>query len=404
MKKTLMRIIIDVLILAVIFSAFFFILRAKISRLEYVPMPPQYELDIEKVVIKEGDKFSATFKNTRLSNKDTSDILKALKKNVNINRSMPGDFYEVLYSSSTREWSKFWYYPSGKDFYSLSKSSDGAVVSQKKSLAVSSETFKKSGTIESSLWESMSAAGIPADIILSFADIFAWQMDFLTDTRKGDTFKVIYEIETVSKKDSKLSARIIAAQYGSGAKIFNAVLFKTPDGKSGYFDENGKSVKSAFLKAPLQFSRISSYFSASRMHPILKIARPHLGIDYVAPAGTPVSAIGDGTVIKSAYSGGDGNFGIVKNSNGYETHYGHLSKYGRGIRKGVRVSQGQVIGYVGSTGLSTGPHLDFRIARNGSFFNFLNMKTPPNTELKGKDKEAFNAFKDTIFAELPLTK
>ncbi|MDR2251846.1 MAG: M23 family metallopeptidase, partial [Endomicrobium sp.] len=233
------------------------------------------------------------------------------------------------------------------------------------------------------------------DVIRAFADIFAWQMDFLTDTRQGDSFKIVYEIENVKKRETKLSSRVIAAEYKTSSNSYKAFYFKTKNGTEGYFDEKGKSVKSAFLKAPLQFSRISSFFTEKRFHPILKITRPHLGIDYAAPSGTPVSSIGGGIVLKAHYSGGFGNLVIIKHANGYETYYGHLSKYAKGIKAGSKVKQGQVIGYVGMTGLATGPHLDFRIKLNGKFFDYLKMKQSPSIALSGIDKINFeNNIKD----------
>ena len=139
-----------------------------------------------------------------------------------------------------------------------------------------------------------------------FTDIFAWQIDFLTDTKQGDIFKLMYEVEYIAKKNKKLTSRIIVAQYQTPSRTYNAFYFKTKEGEDGYFDENGKSVKSTFLKAPLQFRRISSIFTTSRVHPILKYARPHLGIDYAAPKGTPVSSVGNGTIAKAQCSGGFG--------------------------------------------------------------------------------------------------
>lgn len=395
-KKALLYLIILILCFALVFG----ILHKKISNLEYTPVPQQQELDIEKIVIQQGDVLALTLKKSRLSAQDAADIIKELRKNININKCMPGDFYEIVYSNETGEWTNFWYYPSGAEFCSIKRASDGTITSSKQKLSVTSADYAVSGTIESSLWGAMQPHGVSADIILSFADIFAWKMDFLTDTRKGDAFTVLYEVQSVSKKDIKLSSRIIAAQYKSGSKVYNAIYYTTKSGNGGYFDEEGKSVKSAFLKAPLQFRRISSHFTTSRMHPILKYARPHLGIDYAAPAGTPVSAVADGTVTTSKYSGGFGHLVILKHSNGYETYYGHLSKYGRGIRKGARVTQGQIIGYVGSTGLSTGPHLDFRIKKDGKFFNYLNMKQPPTTELKSADKRDFLDYSQEILNRL----
>ncbi|MCL1971618.1 MAG: peptidoglycan DD-metalloendopeptidase family protein [Endomicrobia bacterium] len=401
MNKKFGRLYIYIIVFFVTAAIYSCILYVKISNLEFKPEPPEYVMDIEKIEVNYGDSFDSALAKSRLSESDKTEIKKELAKlGFRIGKINSGDFFEVVYSTASGQWTNFWYHPSGDFFYSIKKSTDDSIEASKKLLGRMVTDFNASGTIASSLWAAMAEQDVPANIIMSFADIFAWQMDFLTDTRKEDTFKVFYQIETVSKKDTRLSSKIIAAQYKSGAKIYNAILFKTSDGKYGYFDENGKSVKSAFLKAPLQFSRISSFFNPKRMHPILKIPRPHLGIDYAAPTGTPVSSIGDGTVKKSEYSGGYGNLVVVKHSNGYETYYGHLLKYGRGIKRGARVNQGQIIGYVGSTGLSTGPHLDFRISKNGKFINFLTMSTPPTTTLSGKDKEAFDSFKDEIFAKL----
>ncbi|MDR1196577.1 MAG: peptidoglycan DD-metalloendopeptidase family protein [Endomicrobium sp.] len=377
------------------------VLYAKISRLEFKPAPAEYVMDIEKTVIDYGDSFDAALKKTRLTESDKSEIKKELKNlKFNIGKIKAGEFFEIVYSTSTAEWINFWYYPEGESFYSIQKNSGGTINSSQKTLGKTVSAFNMSGEISSSLWSAMEGQGVPAGIILSFADIFAWQMDFLTDTRQGDTFRVIYEFETANKKNTQLSSKIIAAQYKSGKKIYNAILFKTAKGDSGYFDENGKSVKSAFLKAPLQFRRISSTFNLNRMHPILKIRRPHLGIDYAAPTGTPVSSIADGTVTMAQKNGGYGNYVEVRHSNGYVTSYGHLSKYGGAIKRGARVRQGQIVGYVGTTGLSTGPHLDFRMKKNGKFINFLNIKMPPSTALSGKDKETFNNYKEEIISQL----
>ncbi|MDR1942081.1 MAG: peptidoglycan DD-metalloendopeptidase family protein [Endomicrobium sp.] len=364
------------------------VLYLKISNLQYAPAAQNYEPDIEKIVIESGDMLALTFDKTRLSKEDSLQILKELGKNLNVNRCRPGDFYEILYLPDG-SWKAFWYYPSGQEFISIKKSPDSALTSSKAKLAVIISQKQASGTIESSLWDAMSEQSAPPDIIMSFADAFAWQIDFLTDTRQGDEFKIIYETQETAKKGEKILSRIIAAQYKTSSKTYNAFYYKTSGAGAGYFDEEGRSVKSAFLKAPLQFTRISSHFTKARKHPILKYVRPHLGIDYAAPSGTPVSAIGDGIVTISQYSGQNGNLVKIKHSNGYESSYGHLSKYGRGIKKGVRITQGQIIGYVGMTGLATGPHLDFRIKKDGKFFNYLTMKQPPTTKLSGKDKQDF---------------
>lgn len=359
--------------------------------------------EVETIVIQPGDVFGKTFEQTKLSKQESLKILAELKKYININKCKPNEFYEITYSTDTaieQTWTNFKFFPEGQYFYSIDKSTDNVLTSEKLELQTTSQTFEVSGTIESSLWESMSNSKIKPAIILDYADMFAWHIDFLTDCRPGDTYKLIYEVKTLEKKDTVLSSEIIAGQYITATSTNTAIRFTNSKGDEGYFDENGKSVKSAFLKAPLQFKRISSYFTKKRFHPILKYYRAHEGIDYAAPIGTPVSAVGDGTVTKSQYSGGYGNLVIIKHPNGYETYYGHLSKYGKGIKKGVRVKQGQVIGYVGSTGLSTGPHLDFRIKKNGSFFNYLTMKMPPTYTLTGKDKEDFDLYKQELINKL----
>jgi len=359
--------------------------------------------EVETVIFQPGDVFIKTFEQTKLSTKDGYTILNELKKKVNVNKCKPDEFYEITYSTDTsveQTWTNFKYFPQGQYFYSIDKSSDNVLTCEKIELQTTSKTFEISGTIENSLWESMTSQKINPTIILDFADMFAWQIDFLTNCRQGDKFKVIYEIKTLEKKDTVISSTILAGRYITSTSSFTAIRFEDSKGNERFFDEEGKSVKSAFLKAPLQFKRISSYFTKKRLHPILKYYRAHEGIDYAAPIGTPVSAVGDGTVKKSQYSGGYGNLVIIKHPNGYETYYGHLSKYGKGIKKGAHVKQGQVIGYVGSTGLSTGPHLDFRIKKNGKFFDFLKMKMPPALTLKGTDKENFNLYKESLITKL----
>lgn len=354
----------------------------------------------DTVVIEKGDVLSKTFEQTKITNKEAFVVMQELKKYMNINRCKPDEFYEITYSSDTSTWTNFKYYQEGKYYYELNKSTDNIITSQKKELPTNKKTYEMTGTIETSLWQSMSDLNISADIILAYADVFAWQIDFLTDPRQGDEFKLIFSVETLEKKQTVVSTEILAGQYITATSINTAIQFINSKGDEGYFDETGKSVKRAFLKAPLQFKRISSYFTKKRYHPILKYYRAHEGIDYAAPIGTPVSTIGDGVVTKSQYSGGYGNLVIIKHPNGYESYYGHLSKYGKGIKKGVRVKQGQVIGYVGSTGLSTGPHLDFRIKKNGKFFNYLTMKMPPSYTLTGKDKEDFEVLKNSLIEKL----
>jgi len=240
-----------------------------------------------------------------------------------------------------------------------------------------------SGTIASSLWESMSARGVPPDLILDFADVFSCSVDFLTEVRAGDKFELVYESMSVPG-GRIVSKKILAAVYEgkeTGRKMAGYY-------KGNYYDERGDSVVNMFLRAPLHFRRISSYFTLKRFHPILKYVRAHLGIDYAAPSGTPVSAVADGTVLSAGWNGGFGNYIEIRHAMGYVTAYGHLKGFRKGLRRGMHVSQGEVIAYVGSTGLSSGPHLDFRVRQNGKPLNFLKIKHRSGGSLGGKDKTA----------------
>ena len=388
--------------LYILISVFFIFVGCSGKKEQQAEQLPVEEVpETETFTFEKGNTLNELLHKSKLTSEEVTEILAELKKILNINNCMPNDFYEVTYSTLIPSWQNFKYFPStGIFFYELTKSTENVIEGQKIRLETTKNTYEISGTIENSLWNSMAAENVSPNIIISFTNMFAWQIDFLTDTRKGDKFKIIYETETLTKTQNIISTKILAGQYKTANHTFNAIAFTDSKGYETYFDENGKSIKSSFLKAPLQFKRISSYFTKARFHPILKYYRPHEGIDYAAPTGTPVSTIGDGVVIKSQKSGGYGNLVIIKHPNGYSTYYGHLSRYGKGIKKGVRVRQGQVIGYVGATGLATGPHLDFRIKLNGKFLNFLKLKMPPNVTLQGQDKVKFNEYKTGILQKL----
>jgi murein DD-endopeptidase MepM/ murein hydrolase activator NlpD len=369
------------------------VLDFKISKLPFINKPDQQlTFDTETIAIQSGDVIATSLSRSSFPVSDYGMVLSELKKYMDINRVSPNDFYEIRYYPQSKSWFSFSYYPANSiEFYSVKKSSEGDLFSSVETLQTSIIESKKEGAIESSLWEGMRSKGVSPEVILEFADIFAWQIDFLTDTQKGDEFKIVYEETILNKKNTVHLAIIKAAQYKSANRIYDAVFFESADGKrKGYFDLDGKSLQSLFLKAPLQYRRISSYFTGARFHPVLKYVRPHSGIDYAAPEGTPVSTIADGTVINVARDEAYGNFITVRHSNGYESSYGHLSKFASGLRKGLSVKQGQVIGYVGKTGIATGPHLDFRVRQNGRLINFLSIKQPPQATLTGEDKASFS--------------
>lgn len=244
-----------------------------------------------------------------------------------------------------------------------------------------------SGTIETSLWESMMAADANPMLAVELSEIFAWTIDFF-GIQQGDRYKVIYEESFVDSSSLGID-KILGAWIYHNKQDFWAIPF-IQDSVRSFFDEEGNSLRKAFLKAPLRFSRISSGFSHSRYHPVLKIRRPHHGVDYAAPTGTPVHTVGDGIITKVGYQkGGGGNYVKIKHNSVYSTTYMHLSGFGKGVRQGVYVKQGDVIGYVGSSGLATGPHLDFRFYKNGSAVNPLKVEAPPVEPVHEANRSAF---------------
>jgi len=249
------------------------------------------------------------------------------------------------------------------------------------------------GELGGSLYESLLAAGADANLVMRFADLLAWQVDFLTEPRDGDRFRILVQTEHLDGEDLGFG-NILAAEYRGDRATARAVRYRDVAGELDWYDDEGHSVRRAFLKSPLNYRRISSGFTSARRHPILKTVRPHWGVDYAAPQGTPVSALGSGVVDFAGRKGGYGNYVEVRHSSTYTTCYGHLWKFARGIRRGTRVEQGQVIGYVGSTGLSTGPHLDFRVRKNGGYVNPLRLDAPPGRSIGAADRERFAALRD----------
>ena len=244
-------------------------------------------------------------------------------------------------------------------------------------------------TIKSSLWNDMLAAGISPQLIVPLSEIYAWSVDFF-GLQPGDRFRVLYEQR---KCDDEIIAvdTIYYAEFVRDGKMIPAIMFDQGDNGNLYWNEKGESLRKAFLKAPLKFTRISSGFSYHRKHPVTGKVRAHTAVDYAAPTGTPVMTIGDGTVISAGWTNGGGNTVKVRHNSVYTTSYMHLSRYGAGIKAGVRVRQGDVIGYVGSTGMSTGPHLDFRVWKNGTPINPLKMDSPPSEPIKPENMPALDS-------------
>jgi murein DD-endopeptidase MepM/ murein hydrolase activator NlpD len=280
--------------------------------------------------------------------------------------------------------------------------SDGVMKAELLQRSVETKEVEVGGYIYGSLYASLSRLGEKDELVANYADIFEWDIDFFKDLKEGDSFRIIFEKKYVDGEPHGYG-NILAAELTNNGKVYQAIGYMRK-GKLEYFSPDGKAMKKAFLAAPLKFSRISAGFSSHRFHPILKRTRPHYGIDYAAPRGTPVRAIGNGRVILAGWAGGAGKAIKIQHDREISTVYCHLSKFAGGIRSGATVSQGQVIGYVGSTGLATGPHLDFRFLRNGKYINFLSLKSPQAEALSSAEVAQFKTVSADVIQQLSTVK
>lgn len=271
---------------------------------------------------------------------------------------------------------------------------DSMLVSQKqKNISYYLDTV--AGTINNSLWLSLDSKGADVNIANELSDIYGWTIDFF-GIQKGDSYRVFYE-NILADGDTIGLNRVISAQFTHTGETYKAYYFATDSLGGEYFDEKGNSMRKTFLKAPLRYKRISSRFSHRRFHPVLKIYRPHHGIDYAAASGTPVYSIGDGLVVKTGYQRrGGGNYVKIRHNSTYTSVYMHLKGFAKGLHAGKRVKQGQLIGYVGATGLATGPHLDFRVYKNGTPINPLHIKSTPAKPVPDSLMARFESWRDSL--------
>jgi murein DD-endopeptidase MepM/ murein hydrolase activator NlpD len=286
-----------------------------------------------------------------------------------------------------------------RDIYRLRPGQGEALLATHREVPLERRVIHLSGKVHGSLFETMVALGEGPDLVHDFADIFAWDIDFSRQTRPGDRFRAIFE-KFYDRDGFVRYGKVLAAQYSTGTDTFVAVYFEDDDGYGDYYRPDGSSVRRTFLRAPVRYTRISSRYSKSRYHPILKVRRPHEGVDYAAPVGTPVWAVADGVVTFRGWSGGFGRLVKIRHPNGYTSYYGHLARYAAGIEKGSRVRQRQVVGHVGMTGLTTGPHLDYRLKANGRFVDPLRVRLPRGKPVYAKNRERFVSERDSLLREL----
>ena len=316
-------------------------------------------------------------------------IVQKTKPVFNVRKMKVGNRYSLFLTGDTaKQLNHFVYEIDNTDYMVISLSDSITVYRDAKEIVTVPKTA--TGVIHSSLWNAMTDNNVHPVLAIELSEIYAWTVDFF-GIEKGDYFKVMYDENYVDSTSIGVG-KVHAALFHHRGHDYYAFNFEE-DSTWNFFDEEGQSLRKAFLKAPLKFSRISSKFSHSRLHPVLKIRRPHHGIDYAAPSGTPVHALGDGRVIAKAYQKrGGGNYVKIKHNSVYTTVYMHLKGFAKGLNKGDHVQQGQLIGYVGTTGLSTGPHLDFRVFKNGRPVDPLKIDAPPVKPVKEENRPHYNAF------------
>lgn len=321
------------------------------------------------------------------------------RKVFDVRKIKVGNKYVFLKTRDSIPTAKYWIYEIDRTSYAVFRLTD-SIAAWRGEKEVITKVEHVGVEIKSSLWNAMSEAGCDYSLILELSDIYAWTIDFF-GIQPGDSCKVIFEEKYIAGDTVPFGIGNVIASYfknkGEGKYAFSF----EQDGKKEYFDENGDNLRKAFLKAPLNYRRISSTFSEARLHPVHKIVRPHHGVDYAAPSGTPVQSIGDGTVVAKGWDKkGGGNYLKIKHNSTYTTTYMHLKGFAKGISQGSKVKQGQTIGYVGMTGTATGPHLDFRLQKNGTYIDPLKFKSPSAEPVKKENMEAFRHGVDTLIRVL----
>ena len=356
---------------------------------------PQYlygicidSLDVKEDYVKKNEILANIMSKAGVNYNTVNYIDKNHRDVFDVRKIKVGNKYTFLYSRESIPTAKYWIYEIDKANYVVFGLTD-SLVAWRGEKEVITRVEHVGVEIKSSLWNAMTEAGCDFNLILELSDIYAWTIDFF-GIQQGDSCKVIYEEKYLIGDTVPYGIGNIWAAYfknnGEGKYAFSF----TQDGRKEYFDEKGENLRRAFLKAPLNYRRISSTFSEARMHPVHHVVRPHHGVDYAAPSGTPVQTIGDGTVIAKGWDPkGGGNYLKIKHNSTYTTTYMHLSGFAKGISQGCKVRQGQTIGYVGSTGASTGPHLDFRLQKNGTYIDPLKFKSPSAEPVKKENMEQY---------------
>ena len=342
--------------------------------------------------VKSGETFNKILENYSIEKKEIIKIINAINKNININKLNTKQIIEFSLDKTNNKITEFVFQTSNTQKIFLRRDiKDDTFKEQIVSIKLNKEIIYKENIIVQSLYKSASDKKIPPNTIIEFAGIYGFQVDFQRDIRKKDKFQIMYEIYLNENKEIIETGEILFANLNLSGQD-NILYYFDKEGSEGHYDRNGKSIKKALMKTPINGARLSSPFGM-RKHPIDGFNKMHKGTDFAAPMGTPIMASGDGVIKKAGWCGGGGNCVKIKHNSTYQTVYAHMSKFARGIKSGVRVKQGQTIGYVGSTGKSTGPHLHYEVIVNGKKVNSQKLKLPSGKILKNKERKLFETNK-----------
>ncbi|GAA6151855.1 OapA family protein [Pseudoteredinibacter isoporae] len=361
-----------------------------------VPVEIEPEVEWHRETVKRGDNLSLIFKRAGLNDSDLHELISSCKEAKQLKRIHPGqaiDFHiadgqlqELRYQTDQLSSANF-------------RRDESNFIAETHIREPDLKPSYHEGTINSSLFLAGQNAGLSDALIMEMANIFGWDVDFVLDIRQGDNFRVMYDEKYLDGKHIG-NGPILAAEFTNKDKTFRAVRYTHENGSSHYYTPEGDSMRKEFLRTPVDFARISSHFNLRRKHPVLNRIRAHKGTDYAAPRGTPIRAAGDGKIVHAGRKGGYGKAVILKHGGAYKTLYAHMSRYGKGVKTGKRVKQGQIIGYVGSTGLATGPHLHYEFHVNGRVRNPVTVKLPKARSIPKAEAERFKKLTQPMLAQM----
>ena len=353
-------------------------------------LEPRYKKYNHK--IKSGETFDRILNNYSINKEEINIIKKNISKKININKLNTNQKIQITLDQTNNRIKEFIFQISNTEKIYLSKNSNDSIFNEEiLTIKLNKKIFYKENIILQSLYKAATDQNIPPNIIIEFARVYGFQVDFQRDIRKEDKFQIMYEAFIGKNKKVIETGKILFANLKLSGQDYSLYYFDEAK-VEGHYDRNGKSIQKALMKTPINGARLSSSYGM-RKHPIDGFNKMHRGTDFAAPKGTPIMASGNGTIQKAGWCGGGGNCVKIKHNSTYETIYAHMSKFARGIKKGVRVKQGQTIGYVGSTGKSTGPHLHFEVVVNGKKINSQKLKLPSGKVLKGKNRKLFETSK-----------